>query len=76
MLIAAVVHCDQSTSSEARHNEREYSGLNCIFETHGLPSLQDALHSVTVELVELLDEASMTLLWSYDGIKGGTMVRM
>lgn len=31
-------------------------------------SMQGMLYPVIVELVELLDSASMTLLWSYDGI--------
>lgn len=34
------------------------------------------MYAVTIELVELLDEASMSLLWSYDGIADDSMVRV
>lgn len=41
-----------------------------------LLSMQGMLYPVIVELVELLDSASMTLLWSYDGINdNGDLVR-
>lgn len=42
----------------------------------GYYDLQGKMYAVTIELVELLDEASMSLLWSYGGIGDDSMVRV
>lgn len=33
------------------------------------------MYSVVIELVEILDDASMSLLWSYGGLQNNDMVR-
>lgn len=37
--------------------------------------IKGIMYPVTIELVELLDETSMTLRWSFDGMEDNTMVR-
>lgn len=37
-------------------------------------TVKGTMYPVMVELVELMDEASMSLLWSFDGMEDTTMV--
>lgn len=38
--------------------------------------MQDTMYAVTIELVELLDVTSMSLLWSHNGVDDNSMVRV